>query len=75
MTPKTAEKTACTKQELARALRVSITTIYRWTLAGCPCFYVGTIAGKKGRPRYELDKVRAWLEARALATTGKEVQA
>lgn len=64
MNNESAAKAALTKTELARTLGVSIGTVGRWTRGGCPCFHIGITAGPGSRPRYELDKVRAWLEQR-----------
>lgn len=72
MATEQAEKTACTKQELARALRVSMGTVSKWNRAGCPRFYVGVTHGKGSRPRYYLEQVKAWLASRA-AADGKEM--
>lgn len=67
--------TACNMKELARALRVSIGTVRKWNGEGCPRFLIGKGTGKGSRPRYELDKVKAWLEQRAAAADGKGMEA
>jgi hypothetical protein len=46
------------RRELARLLVVAPVTVTRLTADGLPCTYVGD------SPRYSLDEVRAWLDAR-----------
>ena len=57
-----------TQQDIAKALGVCNTTVRRWQ--DCP-----RIAISKGRYRYNLAAVRAWLESRTAGTAGKEVEA
>lgn len=61
-----------TQAELARVLKVSKRTVQALAAEGMPCFYAGVaVTGRGGRPRYELEKVKAWLESRK----GKGVRA
>lgn len=48
-------------------MRVSLNTATKWKREGCPHFLVGSAAGRGCRARFELDKVKAWLEARTKA--------
>ncbi len=66
------EERFLTQAELAKVLKVSKRTVQALAAAGMPCFYAGVVVtGRGGRPRYELDKVKAWLESRR----GKGVRA
>lgn len=56
-----------TTKELCRALRVSVNTVTQWKREGCPHFLIGHAGGRGCRARFELDKVKAWLEARTKA--------
>ena len=52
-----------TTAELAHELRVCSKTVERMVKEGCPCIRVGDNC-----PRYQLDRVLAFLETRAAAT-------
>lgn len=54
------------RREIARALGISEPTVTALTRQGMPCVYIGKIVGVRrgARPRYDLDKVRTWLEER-----------
>lgn len=54
------------RKEVAKALGVSEPTVTALTRQGMPCVYIGRVrTSRRGaRPRYDLDKVRAWLETR-----------
>lgn len=56
------------QKQVARSLGVCTATVRRWK--GCP-----RVAISKGRYRYNLAAVRAWLESRTADTAGKEVEA
>ena len=59
------EERFLTQEELARVLKVSKRTVQALAAEGMPCFYAGVaVTGRGGRPRYELDKVKTWLESR-----------
>lgn len=60
-----------TSRELREALQVSAKTVTRWKRMGCPHFCLGTPDGHGCRARFELSKVREWLEAQ---TTGNNLQ-
>lgn len=63
-----------TRRELAARLGVHPVTIAEWEKCGCPFVYIGKLMNGKGsRPRYELEKVKAWLENRA-AGCGNDTQ-
>lgn len=53
------ETTLLTQRKLAHALGVCVVTVRRWK--ECP-----RVAISKGRHRYDLAAVRAWLESRNL---------
>lgn len=63
-----------TGRELRQALGVSAPTVTLWKQQGCPHFCVGKSAGCGSRPRFELDKVTAWLEARTAAGKAQDAQ-
>jgi hypothetical protein len=46
------------KRELARVLNISAATVTRMTAEGMPHIFAGA------SPRYEIDEVRGWLDAR-----------
>lgn len=53
--------------ELAAALGCSCEQVSRLTRAGMPAVYIGERRGgeRGASPRYDLEKVKAWLEARS----------
>ncbi len=59
------------QRELAAFLRVSKHTVISWTKEGCPRVYYGIKCspGRGSRPRYDLEKVKAWLEERSKKRT------
>lgn len=59
------------QREIAEALRVSKNTVTAWTREGLPCIYIGKITEPRrgARPRYDLEKVKAWLEERSKKRT------
>ena len=59
------------QRELAASLRVSKHTVIAWTKEGCPCVYYGIKCspGRGSRPRYDLEKVKAWLDQRSKKRT------
>lgn len=59
------------QRELAASLRVSKHTVIAWAKEGCPCVYYGIKCspGRGSRPRYDLEKVKAWLEERSKKRT------
>ena len=63
-----------TRKELAARLGVHPVTIAEWEKQGCPAVYIGKLARGKGcRPRYDFEKVKAWLESRS-AACGNDTQ-
>ena len=57
-----------TRKEIAALLGVGSLTIAAWEKQGCPAVYIGKLTNGKGsRPRYDLEKVKAWLENRTAA--------
>lgn len=58
-----------TRTQLARMLKCSVNTVTRLTKQGMPAYYVGAMqhSGRGSRPRYNLDKCKMWLDARARA--------
>lgn len=59
------------QHELAASMRVSRNTVISWTREGCPCVYYGVKCspGRGSRPRYDLEKVKTWLEERSKKRT------
>lgn len=63
-----------TRKEIAALMGVGILTIAAWEKQGCPAVYIGKLTNGKGsRPRYDLEKVKAWLENRT-AGSGNATQ-
>lgn len=57
-----------TRKEIAALLGVGVGTVAEWGKQGCPAVYIGKLTNGKGsRPRYDLEKVKAWLENRTAA--------
>ena len=69
------EKKYITGRELRQALGVSAPTVTLWKEQGCPHFCVGKSSGCGSRPRFQLDKVIAWLEARTKADKAQDATA
>nr|DAW90864.1 MAG TPA: Redirecting phage packaging protein C packaging protein, DNA Binding [Bacteriophage sp.] len=60
-----------TAAELAQSLRVHKNTVSMWARMGMPCIYIGRVTEPRrgARPRYDLEKVKAWLEERSKKRT------
>ena len=53
-----------TRKEIAAMLGVGSLTIAAWEKQGCPAVYIGKLTNGKGsRPRYDLEKVKSWLDS------------
>lgn len=50
-----------------KMLKISANTLTRLKREGLPFFSIGKPDGKGSRPRFDLDKVSTWLEARTKA--------
>ena len=50
---------------------VSKNTVTQWRKEGLPCIYIGKVTEPRrgSRPRYNLEKVKAWLEERSKKRT------
>jgi hypothetical protein len=57
------------RRELARLFAVSAATVTRLTAEGMPCTHVGD------SPRYDVEDVRAWLDARGRQGTRRNRRA
>lgn len=57
--------------QLAQTMRVSKNTVSQWRKEGLPCIYIGKVLEPRrgSRPRYDLEKVKAWLEERSKKRT------
>ena len=53
-----------TRKEIAALLGVGVVTVAEWEKQGCPAIYIGKRTNGKGsRPRYDLEKVKLWLDS------------
>lgn len=61
-----AQKPYLTAAELAKVLQISVRTVYSLNRLGMPHFNAGIPTGsvQRSAPRYELEKMQAWLESR-----------
>lgn len=57
--------------QLAQTIGVSKNTVTQWRKEGLPCIYIGKVTEPRrgSRPRYDLEKVKAWLEERSKKRT------
>lgn len=64
------------QNQTAAELGVSRPTLQKWVADGCPHIKINPNAtGRAIRRRFNVEQVRAWLEARTLAAAGKGVDA
>ena len=62
------ERALYTRKEIAALMGAGVATVAEWEKQGCPAVYIGKLTNGKGsRPRYDLEKVKAWLENRTAA--------
>lgn len=59
---------------LARLLKILPQSVRRWRMTGAGPRFV-RLGGPKGRVVYELDEVKAWIQARTFTSTAAETVA